>query len=61
MPGRDLLPVDIMNPVLVWLCSAHSDGATGARYVGALWDGAADPDIAAAGCREAPSIRGAGA
>jgi 3-oxoacyl-[acyl-carrier protein] reductase len=61
MPGRDLLPVDIMNPVLVWLCSAHSDGATGARYVGALWDGAADPDIAAAGCREDPSIRGAGA
>jgi 3-oxoacyl-[acyl-carrier protein] reductase len=59
-PGRELLPVDIMNPVLVWLCSARSDGATGWRYNGSLWDGAADPDTAAAGCRDEPSIRGAG-
>ncbi len=60
MPGRVLLPVDVMNPVLVWLCSERSDGATGWRYKGALWDGSADPDAAAAGCREAPSIRGVG-
>jgi 3-oxoacyl-[acyl-carrier protein] reductase len=59
-PERELLPVDVMNPVLVWLCSARSDGATGSRYNGSLWDGAADPDAAAAGCREEPSIRGAG-
>lgn len=59
VPGRKLLPVDIMNPVLVWLCSARSDGATGGRYNGSLWDHAADPDAAAAGCREEPSIRGA--
>jgi hypothetical protein len=48
-----------MNPVLVWLCSARSDGATGWRYNGSLWDASADPDAAADGCREAPSIRGA--
>ncbi|MDX1483059.1 MAG: SDR family NAD(P)-dependent oxidoreductase [Alphaproteobacteria bacterium] len=58
-PGRKLLPVDIMNPVLVWLCSARSDGATGWRYNGSLWDAGLDPDAAAAGCREQPSIRGA--
>jgi 3-oxoacyl-[acyl-carrier protein] reductase len=59
MPGRTLLPVGIMNPLVVWLCSARSDGATGARYVGSLWDASAHPDSAAAGCREEPSIRGA--
>jgi NAD(P)-dependent dehydrogenase (short-subunit alcohol dehydrogenase family) len=58
-PGRDLLPVDIMNPVLAWLCSTRSDGATGWRYIGAQWDAALDPDLAAAGCRENPSISGA--
>jgi NAD(P)-dependent dehydrogenase (short-subunit alcohol dehydrogenase family) len=26
--GRKLLPADIMNPLLVWMCSARSDGAT---------------------------------
>jgi NAD(P)-dependent dehydrogenase (short-subunit alcohol dehydrogenase family) len=56
VPGRELLPVDIMNPVLVWLCSARSDGATGWRYNGSLWDASIDPNIAAAGCREDPSI-----
>ncbi|MFT5539402.1 MAG: NAD(P)-dependent dehydrogenase (short-subunit alcohol dehydrogenase family) [Alphaproteobacteria bacterium] len=59
LPGRELLPADIMNPVLVWLCSTRSDGATGWRYNGSLWDGALDPDVAAAGCRDDPSIRGA--
>ena len=57
--GRKLLPADIMNPVLVWLCSTRSDGATGWRYNGSLWDASIDPDLAAAGCRENPSIRGA--
>lgn len=60
-PGRKLLPVDVMNPVLVWLCSERSDGQTGGRYNGSLWDGALDPDTAAMRCREEPSIRGAGA
>lgn len=59
-PGRTLLPIGVMNPVLVWLCSPCSDGHTGARYNGSLWNASLDPDAAAAGCREAPSIRGAG-
>jgi len=59
VPGRELLPVDVMNPILIWLCSTRSDGATGWRYNGSLWDPSADPDVAAAGCRENPSIRGA--
>lgn len=58
-PGRALLPADIMNPVLVWLCSARSDGITAGRFNGSLWDGAADPDAAGTACREEPSIRGA--
>lgn len=57
--GRVLLPVDVMNPVLVWLCSTRSDGHTGGRYNGNLWDPALDLDAAADGCREEPSIRGA--
>ena len=60
-PGRTLLPADIMNPLLVWMCSARSDGATGTRFVGALWENSLDPDQAAAGCLEDASIRGAGA
>lgn len=59
-PGRELLPAEVMNPVLVWLCSERSDGHTAGRYNGSLWDPALPPDAAAAGCREAPSIRGAG-
>ncbi len=58
-PGQELLPVDVMNPVLVWLASVRSDGITGGRYNGSLWDPALDPDEAAAKCREEPSIRGA--
>jgi NAD(P)-dependent dehydrogenase (short-subunit alcohol dehydrogenase family) len=58
--GRKLLPVDVMNPVLVWLCSSRSDGHTGDRYNGSLWDASLDVDTAALGCREEPSIRGAG-
>jgi hypothetical protein len=50
-----------MNPLLVWMCSARSDGATGRRFVGKLWDNALEPDQAAAGCLEDASIRGAGA
>jgi len=47
-PGQTLLPVDIMNPVVVWLASDLSDGKTGGRYVGKLWDGSLPPDQAAA-------------
>lgn len=59
-PSRNLLPVDVMNPLLVWLCSSRSDGHSGHRYVGSQWDPNLDPDAAAAGCVEEHSIRGAG-
>jgi 3-oxoacyl-[acyl-carrier protein] reductase len=57
-PGRVLLPVDVMNPVLVWMCSDRSDGVTGGRFNGSLWDAGLDPNAAAAGCMEAPPFYG---
>ncbi len=57
-PGQTYLPVEVMNPVLVWLCSARSDELTGGRYNGNLWDGSLDADAAGAGCREDPAFRG---
>lgn len=55
--GRKLLPVDIMNPLVVWLASDLSNGKTGGRYVGKLWDGRLPPDEAAERSREAPVLR----
>ena len=55
--GRKLLPVDIMNPVVVWLASDLSDGQTGGRYVGKLWDSALPPNQAAPRALEAPVLR----
>ena len=57
-PGRNYLPVDVMNPVLVWLCSKNSDAVTGARYNGSLWDDALSPDDAAGACVEPASFSG---
>ncbi|MGE5537287.1 MAG: SDR family NAD(P)-dependent oxidoreductase [Gemmatimonas sp.] len=56
-PTPGLLPVTIMNPVVVWLASPRSDGHTGERYVGKLWDPALPPDQAAAGALEPPVLR----
>jgi 3-oxoacyl-[acyl-carrier protein] reductase len=55
--GRKLLPVDIMNPLVVWLASDLSDGKTGGRYVGKLWDASLPPNEAAEQAREAPVLR----
>lgn len=33
-----LLPVDVMNDALLWLCSSQADAVTGARFIGKLWD-----------------------
>ncbi len=55
--GRVLLPVDIMNPVVIWLVSDHAKGNTGGRYVGKLWDASLAPDEAAAKACEAPAFR----
>ena len=54
--GQTLLPVDIMDPLAVWLASTLSDGATARRYVGSLWDPDLAPDAAADGSREEPTF-----
>jgi 3-oxoacyl-[acyl-carrier protein] reductase len=51
--GNPLLPMDIMNPALLWLASDLSDGCTGNRYIGKLWDADLPPGEAAAGALEA--------
>ena len=43
-PNLKLLPVDIMNPAIVWLASKRSDGKTGGRYIGRLWNDKLPPD-----------------
>ncbi len=57
-PGRTYLPVDVMNPVLIWLCSELSDGHTGGHFNGNLWDPSLDPDAAGAACRETAAFLG---
>lgn len=51
------LPVDIMNTAIVWLASDLSEGKTGGRYCGRLWDATLPPAAAAAGALEAPVLR----
>ena len=54
--GQVLLPVDIMDPLAVWLAASNSDGHTGCRFVGKKWDPALPPDQAADGAREEPTF-----
>jgi 3-oxoacyl-[acyl-carrier protein] reductase len=56
-PKLKLLPVDIMNPAMVWLASRRSDGKTGGRYIGRLWNEKLPPDEAAAGACTEPVFR----
>ena len=56
-PGMTLLAVDVMNPAVVWLASRLSDGETGGRYIGRLWDASLAPNAAAAKAKDAPAIR----
>ncbi len=56
--GQALLPVDLMNPLIIWLASTHSDGVTGCRFVGWKWVADIDPDEAAQGAREEPVFHG---
>jgi NAD(P)-dependent dehydrogenase (short-subunit alcohol dehydrogenase family) len=53
--GRTLLPPSVMVPPMLWLASRLSDGVTGARFVGKLWDDALPPNDAAMKARE-PSV-----
>ncbi|MEE8333016.1 MAG: SDR family oxidoreductase [Alphaproteobacteria bacterium] len=54
--GQVLLPVDIMDPLAVWLAGTGSDGKTGQRFVGKLWDPDLPPGQAADGAREEPTF-----
>jgi NAD(P)-dependent dehydrogenase (short-subunit alcohol dehydrogenase family) len=54
--GRALLPPSVMIAPVLWLASALSDGVTGARFVGRLWDERLVPSEAAAKAREAPVL-----
>ncbi len=51
--GRALLPPAVMVAPIIWLASPLSDGITGARFVGKLWDSRLPPAEAAAKAREA--------
>jgi NAD(P)-dependent dehydrogenase (short-subunit alcohol dehydrogenase family) len=53
--GRALLSPSVMVPPILWLASRMSDGVTGARFVGKLWDNALPTNEAAAKARE-PSV-----
>ena len=52
--GQVLLPVDIMDPLAIWLSSDQSDGTNGCRFVGKLWNPDLSPTDAAHGAREEP-------
>jgi hypothetical protein len=54
---QNLLEVDVMNSIMVWLASDLSDGVTGKRYVGMTWDPALPPNKAAKQCLEDSPIR----
>src|SRR5262249_29417364 len=51
--GRALLPPAVMVEPIIWLASPLSDGITGARFVGKLWDARLPPAAAGAKAREA--------
>ena len=53
-PEQVLLPVDIMDPLAIWLASDQSDGTNGCRFVGKLWDPDLSPTDAANEAREEP-------
>jgi 3-oxoacyl-[acyl-carrier protein] reductase len=54
--GRPLLPPSVMVPPILWLASRLSDGVTGARFVGKMWDDSRPPSEAANKAREAPVL-----
>ena len=46
-----MVPPAAMVPPILWLCSEAGGAHTGHRYIAANWDTAADPMVAAEGCR----------
>ena len=53
----ELLAPSIMVPPLLWLASTLSDGVSGARFVGKLWDETLPLSEAASRARETPVLR----
>jgi NAD(P)-dependent dehydrogenase (short-subunit alcohol dehydrogenase family) len=53
----ELLSPLVMVAPIRWLASPLSDGVTGARFVGKLWDASLPPAAAAEKAREAPVVR----
>lgn len=52
--SRSLLPVNIMDPLAIWLSSDSSDGVTGCRFNAKFWDPQLSPKEAAKLAREEP-------
>ena len=52
-----LMAPEVMNPITLWLASDLSDGITGCRFTGRLWDPALPPAEAAERCRETPIFK----
>jgi 3-oxoacyl-[acyl-carrier protein] reductase len=52
-----LLPPEIMVPPILWLASTLSDGQTGGRYAGNMWDESLSPSDAAKKAKEEPVLR----
>lgn len=50
-----LLPANVLNNAALWLLSDASNGVTGRRIVGRLWDAALPPDAAARNAMPPPS------
>ena len=55
--GRRFLAPAVMAAPILWLASTLSDGITGARFVGRLWDADRPPSEAAKAAREPPVLR----
>ena len=51
--GDVLLPADVIVPPALWLASDASNGISGRRLIGKLWDQDLPPHEAALGCMEA--------
>jgi 3-oxoacyl-[acyl-carrier protein] reductase len=51
-----LLQPEVVVPPMLWLASDHSNGVTGGRFVGKLWDDSLPLDEAAKRAREAPVL-----
>ena len=49
---RDLPPANVMNEALLWLLSDESNGVSGHRFVGNLWDTSLAPSDAARGAMQ---------